>query len=120
MLVEDCEDSIMTNGQSDPEKIAAGVGNRPRNGRAPFLTIEQLRNVKEKAQHWTGRKVTDAIFEEFGVRYSPAYGNKLLAYLRLSNAEATRFDAFRAGTGKAAAARERQMDIENILQRLRQ
>src|SRR5947209_6119097 len=40
----------------EPEKTAAGAGTKPQNGRAPFLTIEQLRKLKGKEQDWTGRK----------------------------------------------------------------
>jgi transposase len=80
-----------------PEEADA-AGEKPQIGRAPCLTVEQLRGIE--AQHpghrLTGREFQAAISDTFGIRYSLPYCWGLLRYLRPENAGATRFDIGRS------------------------
>jgi transposase len=76
-----------------PEEADA-AGEKPQIGRAPCLTVEQLREIKAQrpGHHYTGREFQAAILETFGIHYSLPYCWGLLRYLRPENSRATRFD----------------------------
>ncbi|HEX4134603.1 MAG TPA: helix-turn-helix domain-containing protein [Bryobacteraceae bacterium] len=87
-----------------PEEAEA-VGEKPPIGRAPFLSFKQLREIQAQwpGHRWTGREFQTAIFNSFGLRYSPGYCCVLLAYLRSENSGATRFDIGRLSPDGCAA-----------------
>jgi len=85
-----------------PEETGASE-EKPQIGRAPFLTVEQLSEIKDQrpGYRWTGREFAAAIFDAFGVRYSLSHSCTLLACLRPENSGATRFNVSRSiGSGK--------------------
>jgi transposase len=87
---------------------AGAVSEPPQIGRAPFLTVEQLREIEapRPGHRWTGREFQTAIFMSFGLRYSSSYCCGLLAYLRSEKPCATRFDVHRSSKDRKAEERQ--------------
>jgi transposase len=68
---------------------------KPQIGRAPQLTVEQLRAIVARCNPTTGSEFQTAIFDAFAVRYSPGYCCGLLTHLRSVTPGTTRFDIHR-------------------------
>lgn len=61
-----------------PEDLISPQARLDRAHRPVFLTLEQIRKVREQKLNWTGLEFADALFAAYGVRYSRSQASALL------------------------------------------